>query len=87
MQKAVIDSQGFSQGLDDNETIDLVFSTQIGGVNQTDQGFYYSGSAAGQRDIYGNTPASADQNLPLGFLYDKKNILPKYSSLDGAGTA
>ena len=86
MQKAVMDSQGFSQGLDDNETIDLVFSTQIGGVNQTGQGFFYSGAQADQRDVYSTAAATAAQNFNEGFLYNKLNVLGPYSSKDGAGS-
>ena len=81
MQKAVLDSQGFSQGLDDNETIDLVFSTQIGGVNQTDQGFFYSGAAGAARDKSSATAAS--NVFQDGFLYLKNNAKGKYSASDG----
>ena len=84
MKKAVMDSQGFSQGLDDNETIDLVFSTQIGGTNQKEQGFFYSGEKAHQRDVYSSTVAQ--NNFDEGFLYPKANILEPYSSEDGAGS-
>ena len=83
MQKAVMDSQGFSQGLDDNETIELTFSTQVGGVNQTDQGFFYSGINASQPDVYSTTSA---QKFGEGFLYKKNNTLSPYSSQDGAGS-
>ncbi|MDB4317705.1 hypothetical protein N9973_00245 [bacterium] len=38
---AVLDSQSFSQGLDDNETVDLTFSAQIGGASTTDQGLFF----------------------------------------------
>ena len=81
MKKAVMDSQGFSQGLDDNETIDLVFSTQIGGTNQTDQGFFYSGEKANQKDRYGKTVNA--QTFDEGFMYIKNNALGPYSSEDG----
>jgi len=40
LKGAVLDSQSFSQGLDDNETVDLTFSAQIGGATTTDQGFF-----------------------------------------------
>lgn len=83
MQKAVMDSQGFSQGLDDNETIELTFSTQVGGVNQTDQGFFYSGINASQPDVYSTT---ASQKFGDGFMYTKNNTLSPYSSQDGAGS-
>ena len=87
LQKAVMDSQGFSQGLDDNETIELVFSTQIGGDNQVDQGFFYSGAATAGGEItlpdnYGST--FAGKNFPQGFLYQKNNAKKPYSSDDGA---
>ena len=45
LQNAQLDSQAFSQGLDDNETVDLTFSAQIGGPTTTDQGLFYSGKA------------------------------------------
>ena len=38
---AILDSQSFSQGLDDNETVDLTFSAQIGGASTTDQGLFF----------------------------------------------
>ena len=38
---AVLDNQSFSQGLDDNETVDLTFSAQIGGASTTDQGLFF----------------------------------------------
>jgi hypothetical protein len=44
---AVLDSQSFSQGLDDNETVELSFSAQIGGASTTDQGlFFFPNSSA-----------------------------------------
>ena len=74
MQKAVLDSQGFSQGLDDNETIDLVFSTQIGGSNQTDQGLFYSGAAGALPDTYGAG------GFDRGFYYLKGNEKKPYNT-------
>lgn len=41
LQGAVLDNQSFSQGLDDNETVDLTFSAQIGGASTTDQGLFF----------------------------------------------
>ena len=86
---ATIDSQGFSQGLDDNETIDLTFSTQIGGSNQTGQGFFYSGENATQPDVYDdkkdscNLPVGATTGFNQGYFYEKKNALKPYSNEDG----
>lgn len=79
MQKAVMDSQGFSQGLDDNETIELVFSTQIGGVNQTDQGFFYSGISADQKVGYDKNASTTDF-VQGGFFYPKSNTKAPYSA-------
>lgn len=47
---AVLDSQAFSQGLDDNETVDLTFSAQIGGPDTVNQGLFYSGAFDGVVD-------------------------------------
>ena len=41
---AILDSQNFSMGLEDNETVDLTFSTQINGATSTGAGVYVSGS-------------------------------------------
>jgi len=53
LQNAQLDSQAFSQGLDDNETVDLTFSAQIGGPTTTDQGLFYSGKFNGVVDATG----------------------------------
>lgn len=55
LQNAQLDSQAFSQGLDDNETVDLTFSAQIGGPTTTDQGLFYSGKFDGVVDATGAT--------------------------------
>jgi len=87
LQKAVLDSQGFSQGLDDNETIELTFSTQIGGDNQTDQGFFYSGActAGGVTNLPDNYGTSfGGRNFPRGYFYKKNQVKGKYSASDGS---
>lgn len=87
MQKAVMDSQGFSQGLDDNETIDLTFSTQIGGDNQIDQGFFYSGActAGGEVNLPDNYGTSfGGRNFSRGYFYKKNQVKGKYSAGDGS---
>ena len=43
LQNAVLDSQNFALGLDDNETVDLTFSAQIGGAKSTTDGLFMSG--------------------------------------------
>jgi hypothetical protein len=45
LKNAVLDSQNFSIGLDDNETVDLTFSAQIGGVSTTTDGLFWTGAA------------------------------------------
>ena len=55
LKNAQLDSQAFSQGLDDNETVDLTFSAQIGGPNTTTQGLFYSGKADPVVDATGST--------------------------------
>jgi hypothetical protein len=47
MKDAILDSQGFSIGLDDNETVDMTFSAQIGGATTTGAGVFCSGSYSG----------------------------------------
>jgi len=44
LKNAVLDNQSFSQGLDDNETVDLTFSAQIGGASTTTDGLFWSGA-------------------------------------------
>lgn len=69
LQKATLDNQSFSVGLDDNETIDLTFSAQIGGPTTTDQGLYYSGIFGDNADfITRNTTA----NSLSGKMYKKQ---------------
>jgi len=47
LKRASLDSQNFSQGLDDNETVELTFSAQIGGSSSINNGLFYTGSFAG----------------------------------------
>ncbi len=50
---ALLDSQSFSQGLDDNETVDLTFSAQIGGASTTDQGLMFTAATGADDGISG----------------------------------
>ncbi len=43
LKKAKLDSQSFSQGIGDNQTVTLNFSTQVGSKTQTDRGLFLSG--------------------------------------------
>lgn len=42
LKQAVLDSQSFSVNLDDNETVDLTFSAQIGGAETTTEGIFWN---------------------------------------------
>lgn len=42
LKQAVLDSQSFSVNLDDNETVDLTFSAQIGGADTTNEGLFWT---------------------------------------------
>jgi len=67
LKGAVLDNQSFSQGLDDNETVDLTFSAQIGGASTTDQGLFFFPEA----DAPDFTVVSGAQNprqQPISFL-------------------
>ena len=44
MKKAKLDSQSFSQGIGDNETVTLNWSAQIGSSGATDVGLFLSGN-------------------------------------------
>ena len=77
LQKAVLDSQNFAVSLDDNETIDMTFSAQIGGPTVTDQGLFYSGIAGREPDVYGYS-ADANAIFPAGWTYLKANVNAPY---------
>ena len=47
LKGAVLDSQNFSIGLDDNETVDLTFSAQVAGATTTSAGVFLSGAFNG----------------------------------------
>lgn len=44
---AKLDSESFSSSIGSNKTVDLVFSTQVGGPNDLDNGVYVSGVGSG----------------------------------------
>lgn len=60
---AVLDSQSFSQGLDDNETVDLTFSAQIGGAGTTDQGLFFLPEASAPSFTTGTGLVHDDQPI------------------------
>ena len=44
VKNARLDSENFTSAIGDNETVDITFSTQIGGTNDTDNGLFMEGS-------------------------------------------
>jgi hypothetical protein len=72
LQNAVLDSQDFSLGLDDNETVDLTFSAQIGGATQLNDGLYYTGFFASKRDVTDKrSMVNVDSITDSGHVYKK----------------
>ena len=67
LQGAVLDNQSFSQGLDDNETVDMSFSAQIGGASTTDQGLFFfpQATAPAFEVVSGNVNASGSQPIVM----------------------
>ena len=51
LKNATLDSQNFSMGLDDNETVELAFSAQIGGSSAVNNGLFYTGAFAASADF------------------------------------
>ena len=70
LKNAVLDNQSFSQGLDDNETVDLTFSAQIGGASTTDQGLFFFPDTGLSVPAFGSlpsgVPAAAQPITPQG---------------------
>ena len=46
VKNARLDSESFSSAIGDNQTVDMVFTTQVGGSNDTDNGIFMEGSYA-----------------------------------------
>lgn len=46
LKGATLDSQGMSAGIGDNKTVDLTFSAQVGGPQDTNKGLFISGSGS-----------------------------------------
>lgn len=63
-----LDNQSFSQGLDDNETVDLTFSTQIGGSSNTNEGIFWSGQAGATANVASLLAKGTAQSPADGFF-------------------
>lgn len=63
LQNAVLDSQNFSQGIDDNETVEMTFSAQIAGATNADAGLLWSGSSTAPTFPTSDGTAAANQPI------------------------
>lgn len=68
LRGAVLDNQSFSQGLDDNETVDLTFSAQIGGASTTDQGLFFFPQATAPAFAVASGQPHKEISQPISFL-------------------
>ncbi len=70
-KKAVLDSESFSSAIGDNKTVDLTFSTQIGGPEQEGVGVFISGfeNIVGA-DSKSKAPPSIETNAKRSKLFD-----------------
>ena len=68
LKGAVLDNQSFSQGLDDNETVDLTFSAQIGGAATTDQGLFFFPQATVPPFAVVSGAAHKETAQPISFI-------------------
>jgi hypothetical protein len=61
-RKAVLDSESFSSAIGDNKTVDLTFSTQVGGPEESAVGVFFSGieNAKGADNKHKSFPEIAD---------------------------
>lgn len=55
MRNAILDTQSFSASIGDNKTVDLTFSAQVGGANDTANGIFAFGESQSTVSDYGNT--------------------------------
>lgn len=59
MRNAILDTQAFSASIGDNKTVDLTFSSQVGGANDSDNGVFCFSKALNSVGEYGAGTASA----------------------------
>ena len=73
-KKAVLDSESFSSAIGDNKTVDLTFSTQIGGPEQEGVGVFISGfeNVTGADSKYKMSP-SIETNATRAKLWNNTN--------------
>ena len=56
MRNAILDTQAFSASIGDNKTVDLTFSCQVGGANDTNNGIFLFAQPGNVVNLYGTTP-------------------------------
>ena len=56
MRNAVLDTESFSSSIGDNKTVDLTFSAQVGGANDTANGIFAFSEATGRPTTAFDTP-------------------------------
>lgn len=80
-KKAVLDSESFSSSIGDNKTVDLSFSTQIGGPEEGDVGVFFSGfeNQTGADGLHKSFPQISD---PTGATCQKYH---RYGELGTTG--
>jgi hypothetical protein len=52
MRNAILDTQAFSASIGDNKTVDLSFSSQIGGANDSKNGVFVFGEPTNSVGLY-----------------------------------
>lgn len=58
MRNAILDTQSFSASIGDNKTVDLTFSSQVGGANDSDNGIFLIGEAANKVGLDSGIPTT-----------------------------
>tara|TARA_R110000824_G_scaffold14858_2_gene62869 strand:+ start:18267 stop:19547 length:1281 start_codon:yes stop_codon:yes gene_type:complete len=71
LKGALLESESYSSSIGDNKTVDLTFSTQIGGVTDTTLGMFISGSNKSE-DNFGRPPQVIGDTLTYWQPIDEK---------------
>lgn len=58
MRNAILDTQSFSASIGDNKTVDLTFSSQVGGANDTENGIFLIGEAVNTVSLNTGIPST-----------------------------
>ena len=66
LKKCTMDSQSTSSSIGSNKSVDLTFTTQIGGVSDTDHGIFcttWTGTFSGNHPIFPLVPNTYQYNI------------------------